>query len=196
MRLMHSYDAEGRLRVIASLAVISVLLVWLFHTGLGAIGFEPQWWLSVPSFPSVFSFLYWAFDRWGWRRGLLKKIGIVRIPDLNGKWEAQIISSYKADGGAYTASIVIQQRWSRMVVSLETVHSQSRSISACLRTDDTPHPELSYLYINEPKATAVDTINPHRGTMVVELKEGVLEGDYYTGRGRGTFGTIKMTRTQ
>lgn len=34
----------------------------------------------------------------------------------------------------------------------------------------------------------------HRGTATLELKRNALEGDYYTGRGRMTFGSIKLTR--
>ena len=117
------------------------------------------------------------------------------IPDLNGIWEGQVESSYQEGRAVYPVSIVIKQRWSRMVVTLETDYSRSHSIAASLRTDDTPNPELSYLYINEPKATAVSTMNMHRGTTVVELKNGILDGEYYTGRGRMTFGTIKLTRT-
>ena len=196
MRLMHSYDAEGRWRVVAFLAGGSVLLVWLFHAGLGVIDFEPQWWLSVPSFAGVFSSLYWVFDRWVWKLRLLRKIGLIGIPDLNGIWEGQVESSYQDGGAVYAVSIVIRQRWLHIAVTLETDYSRSRSIAASLRTDDTPNPELSYLYINEPKATAVSTMNMHRGTTVIELKGDVLEGDYYTGRGRMTFGAIKLTRAR
>ena len=196
MQPMHSYDAESRSRVVAFLAVCSIFLVWLCHTGLSTVEFEPQWWFSVPSFAGMFSGLYWAFDRWVWRFGPLRKVGIVRIPDLNGKWEGQVASLAAEGGGVYAVSIVIRQRWSRIVVTLETQYSRSRSIAASLRTDDVPNPELSYLYINEPKAIAATTMSMHRGTTVMELKDDVLEGDYYTGRGRMTFGAIRLTRAR
>lgn len=188
---MHSYDAGGRTRVTAFLAGGSILLVWLFHAGLGAVDFEPQWWLSVPSFAGVFSGLYWAFDRWVWRFGPMRRLGIVPIPDLNGAWEGQVESSY--DGGIYPVSVAIGQRWLKMVITLETESSQSHSIAASLRNDGTC-PQLSYLYVNEPRATAVGSMNIHGGTAVVELKNGDLEDHYYTGRGRMTYGAIKLAR--
>ena len=191
---MHSYDAEGRWRVLIFLAGGSVLLVWLLHAGLGAINFEPPWWLSVPSFAGVYSGLYWLFDHWAWKFSPLRVTGLIRIPDLNGKWAGHVESSYGGGGVAYPITIVIRQRWSRMVVTLETEYSRSRSIAASVRNDNAPNPELSYLYINEPKASADNSMNMHRGTTVVKLKDDVLEGDYYTGRGRMTFGTIKLTR--
>ena len=91
-------------------------------------------------------------------------------------------------------SLMIRQRWTRMVITLETETSQSRSITATLRSVDAPNPTLSYLYLNEPKATAHEKMNIHHGTTVVELKGSVLEGSYYTGRGRVTYGTVKLTR--
>ena len=193
---MHSYDAEGRPRITAFLAVCSILVVWLLHAGLGAVDYQPQWWLSVPSFAGVFSILIWAFDRRIWRLGLLRKFGAMPVPDLNGKWEGEIWSSYDLNGPGYAVSMVIRQRWTRMVITLETEASQSRSIVASLRSDDVPTPRLSYLYVNEPKAPAPETMNIHNGTTVLELKENVLEGSYYTGRGRTTYGAVKVTRSR
>ena len=169
-------------------------MVWLLHTGLRAIEYQPEWWFSVPSFAGVISFVYWAFDRWVWRFALLRRLGIVPIPDLNGEWAGIVLSSYESDGCGYEVSIVIRQRWTRMVVTLETEYSQSRSIAASLRSNDEPNPKLSYLYVNEPKATARETMNIHHGTTVVELKGDVLEGSYHTGRGRMTYGSVKLTR--
>ena len=189
---MHSYDAAGRPRIIAFLAGASILLVWMLHAGLGVIDFEPRWWLSVPSFAGVFSGLCWAFDLWVWRLGLLRKLGIVPIPDLNGRWDGRVESSY--DGGVYPVSIVIRQRWLKMTVTLEAEQSRSRSTVASLRTDSGTYPELSYLYVNEPKAVAAGSMNIHGGTAVVELRDRVLEGHYYTGRGRMTHGAIKVVR--
>ena len=191
---MHSYDAEGRPRITAFLAVCSILVVWLLHAGLGAVDYQPRWWFSVPSFAGVFSVVYWAFDRWVWRINLLRKSGIVPIPNLNGRWDGTAWSSYDPSGEGYAVSLVILQRWTRMVITLETETSQSRSITASLKLADEPNPTLSYLYRNEPKATAPETMNIHHGTTVVELKGSVLEGRYYTGRGRVTYGTVKLTR--
>ena len=83
-----------------------------------------------------------------------------------------------------------------MTVRLETEQFQSRSLRATFRVGDLPYPELSYLYINEPKAGSHSSMNSHRGTVDLEFKEIVLEGQYYTGRGRMTNGTIHLTCNQ
>ena len=49
---------------------------------------------------------------------------------------------------------------------------------------------LSYHSYNEHSS------NIHHGTTVVELKGDILEGAYYTGRGRMTYGSVKLTRAR
>ena len=191
---MHSYEVEGRGRVAVSLAVASILMIWLLHVALDAIDFQPQWWLSVPSFAGCYSGLHWSFDRYVWRLGLLRKLNLIQTPDLNGQWIGKVQSSYGQDGSVHSVSVVILQRWSKMVLRLETQHSRSHSISASLRTIDLPNPELSYQYVNEPKSDAPGTMEMHRGTATLELIGSGLEGDYYTGRGRGELGTLKLSK--
>ena len=169
-------------------------MVWLIHILLDIVDFDPQWWLSVPSFAGFYSGLYWLYDRSVWKLGLLRRLNLVQLPDLNGKWVGEIKSSYSQGGSAHSVSVVILQRWSKMIVRLESEHSRSWSIVASLRTADLPNPELSYQYVNEPKSNAPGTMEMHRGTATLELTGSGLEGDYYTGRGRGEVGTIKLSR--
>ena len=192
MRL-HSYESEERGRVTVALFAVSILLVWLMDVALGAANFAPQWWLSVPSFGGFYAVLYWLFDNHVWRWRLWRATGLLKVPDLNGNWAGNVESSY-GNGSIHEVTISIIQRWSKLLVRFETGHSQSHSISSTLKVADVANPELSYLYINQPKASAPGTMSIHRGTATLELKGDVLEGDYYTGRGRMTFGSIRLTR--
>ena len=192
---MHSYEIEGRTMVVAAIIGISVLLVWLLDLALGLIDFEPQWWLSVPSFAGCFSGLFWLFDHYVWRLGLLRKLKLFQLPDLDGKWVGEVESSYSQDRRTHSVSVVILQRWSKILIRLETENSRSRSVMAGLRTVDLPNPELSYQYVNEPKSNAPGTMEMHRGTATLELIGHGLEGDYYTGRGRGEVGTVKLRKS-
>ena len=189
---MHSYEIEGRARVAVALAVASILMIWLLHVVLDAVNFEPQWWLSVPSFAGCYSGLHWFFDRYVWKSELLRKLKLIQLPDLNGRWIGEVTSSYSQDGCTHSVSVVILQRWSKILVRLESEHSRSRSISASLRTVDLLNAELSYQYVNEPMSNAPGTMEIHRGTATLELIGSSLEGDYYTGRGRGEVGTLKL----
>ena len=190
---MHSYELEGRGRVVLALAAISVVLVWALDVGLDATGYEPRWWLSVPSFGGFYAVLYWLFDNHVWRWRLWRNAGLLKVPDLNGKWEGQVESSY-GNGSIHEVVISIAQRWSKLLVSFETEQSRSYSIAATLKVVDLANPELSYLYVNQPKASAPGSMEMHQGTSSLELKGSVLEGEYYTGRGRMTYGSITLTR--
>ena len=193
MRL-HSYESEERGRVTVALFAVSILLVWLMDMALSATSFDPQWWLSVPSFGGFYAVLYWLFDNHVWRWRLWRRAGLLKVPDLNGNWAGSVVSSY-GNGSVHEVTISIVQRWSKLLVRFETEHSQSHSISGALKVADVANPELSYLYINLPKPSARGTMDIHRGTATLELKGTVLEGDYYTGRGRMTYGSIRLTKT-
>ena len=190
---MHSYDLEGRGRVYAALAVASLLPVWLLDVAMNAVNFDPQWWVSVPSFAGFFTCLHWTFDRYVWRVGVLRKLGLVGAPGLGGEWVGSVEWSYGKEANR-EISVSIVQRWSKMSITAETEHSQSRSVAASLRDDGGSFPELTYMYVNEPKPSAVGTMNMHRGTAVLKLRGQMLEGDYYSGRGRREIGAITLCR--
>ena len=194
MRL-HSYESEERGRVTAALVIVSILLVWLLDVVLDVANVDPQWWLSVPSFGGFYAALYWVFDNHVWRWQLWRKLGLMRVPDLNGKWTGNVESSY-GNGSIHEVTIFITQRWSKLLVTFETEQSRSHSISGALKVVDLANPEVSYLYVNQPKALAPGSMQIHRGTAFLELKGSVLEGEYYTGRGKMTSGTITLSRVK
>ena len=198
---MHSYEADGRTRVTLALAAVGVLLAWLlgasFAWFLGALlGPELSWLLSAPSMPAFFSAAYWAFDRYVWRLDILRKIGFVNVPNLDGAWKGEVRSSHGGDGSLQSVSVVIHQRWSKMTIRLATEHSRSHSTLAAIKTDDTVNPELTYLYLNEPNQDAQKTMEAHRGTAILELSGEALVGSYYSGRGRREMGTITLERAR
>ena len=191
---MHSYEADGRGRVTFVLVAVGVLLAWLLSAVLDAVDVELSWWVGAPSVPAFFSAAYWAFDRYVWRLGLLRKVGFVNVPNLDGEWDGEVKSSH-GGGSSQPVSVVIHQRWSKMAIRLDTEHSRSYSTLAAIKTDDAIKPELTYIYLNEPKPDAKETMETHRGTAVLELSGEALVGIYYSGRGRREMGTIALKRT-
>ena len=91
-------------------------------------------------------------------------------------------------------SATITQRWSAILIVLATEDSQSRSQVATLRVRDIERPELTYTYLSEPQSRAPEPMQTHRGTCTLRLTGDALEGNYYTGRGRGTVGELKLER--
>ncbi len=191
---MHPYHIEGSGKIAVAITCVSILLAWLLHAVLNAVDFETQWWLSVPSVAGFYSSLYWLFDRYVWKFGILRKLELIQLPDLNGKWSGYVESSYRQGDRTYPVSVDILQRWSKILVRLDTEYSRSRSIIGNLISVDLVNPELSYQYISDPKSNAPCTMEMHRGTAVLELIGENLEGYYYTGRGRREVGVVKLCR--
>ena len=121
-------------------------------------------------------------------------MGLVRIPDLNGRWEGSVDSSYGEKESTQPISLSIAQTWSKIVIRLDSDHSRSYSQTGAIRNLDLATPELAYIYWNEPKSNAVDSMEAHRGTAILELSEPSLTELYYTGRGRREAGAIEVTR--
>ena len=191
---MHSYDVHGCQRVYIAVAILSVPPVWLVALTLELMNVVPEWWMTTPSFGAIYSLFYWQFDRHVWRVKSLHSLGLVKIPDLNGRWAGSVDSSYGANGSMYPVSLSITQTWSKIAIRLDADNSSSYSQTGVIRNLDLATPELAYIYWNEPKHHAVDSMEAHRGTAILELSGTTLTGLYYTGRGRREAGAIKVTR--
>jgi hypothetical protein len=200
---MHTYSTDSRYRVTipAVIGVVSYLIVQYFdllRTLFPSYGILEGW---VPSFGIVMSILFVVFNQWLWRRSVLRRLGIVKVPDLNGTWtgtgktnrpDSEEVEEFEVD-------VMIKQRWRSISIEFETEDSRSRSLGATILTNEGATPTLTYEYLSEPKTTAPETMNMHRGTTTLDYRERdgeiVLEGDYYTGQGRKTYGHLKLLRS-
>lgn len=191
---MNSYVPNNRRRVVSVLLVVSIGLVGAINTVPNTVDFEFQWVVNPFSVAGIFGLLYFMFDRFIWKWHLLRRLDIVTIPDLNGVWRGEIESSHDQDSQPLQASVVISQRWSKILVELETEESHSKSVAASFLTSCSLSPELVYAYVNEPKPKAQKSMEMHKGTARLAFTGQSLEGDYYTGRGRRTIGSIRLTR--
>jgi len=85
----------------------------------------------------------------------------------------------------------------KISICLETQHSKSRSLSASILVEDSNEIVLNYEYLNEPKPKARPSMNIHRGTTRLILSSDFreLDGDYYSGRGRQNYGSLKFKKS-
>ncbi len=120
---------------------------------------------------------------------------MVRVPDLNGNWEGHVLSSYDRHTRQYPVRVRIEQTWSEICISLTGERSRSSSELAGILTKARPV-TLGYVYLNNPEEASPDTMYMHRGTTQLRLGDDptILEGDYYSGRGRQTYGSIRLVR--
>lgn len=193
---MNAYSPSSNKAVTISLLTISIVLTGVMNSVLNAVNLEFQWLISAVSVVGIYRILYFTFDRFIWRWSLLRNLGLIIIPDLNGRWKGHIMSSYHLNNQNYPISVVITQQWSKILVRLETEKSDSKSIAASFLTDDPTSPELIYVYDNDPINMAPESMHAHSGTAKLRLTGSTLRGKYYTGRGRETTGDIVLERSK
>jgi hypothetical protein len=197
---MHPYvtDSKERRAVPPLLVVLSGLTAWGLHAAVEAIGLPNPWWLDMPSLAGFYAVFYRVFDRHIWRLPILRKIGLIKVPEIRGKWEGYVTSSFDKGTDHHAACLEIRQTWTRIRVTLHTDSSRSNSLTAAILTETPDCILVSYEYLNEPAPLATSTMHAHRGTARhifrrVNGKE-VLNGQYYTGRDRGTQGCLHFRR--
>jgi hypothetical protein len=77
------------------------------------------------------------------------------------------------------------------LIAISTAKSISRSCVAVIQVSHPEGPALMYQYENEPLADATKSMHMHCGTAMLRMSTArALDGDYYAGRDRGTFGRI------
>ena len=196
---MHGYaiDSRERVLVVRILFMASALVSGAAAMLIPADLIPMRWLLPIPSIGLLFGVSYWAFDNWLWRWQFLRVMRLIKVPDLSGAWTGTIASSYSGFENNQQVTVKIGQTWTSMVVHLNAVESRSWSVTASLLTNAPEGLVLTYLFDNEPKAESVDTMHRFRGTAVlVSTATGLLEGYYYTGRDRETYGSLKLRRNQ
>ncbi len=198
---MHPYsiDSNERERTVAVLAILAVLLTWLFSLDANPVHIPSYWWVSAPSAMSIFGGLYTLFDKRLWKWSLLQKTGWIKTPDLSGLWEGKLESSfYEAAEHPIPATLRINQTWTRIGVLLETSTSSGRNMTGAIILDELRGPEFTYEFQGDPGALAPDTMHAHRGTarlfLEAEDSDYILAGEYYTGRDRRTLGTLRFRK--
>lgn len=195
---LHTYDLDSRERWNALLALVvpSLLVAYGIFVIAEAAGLSLLWWIvGVPSPLGVMGVLFLLLERWGWRSRWVRTLLRIETPDISGKWtgDAESAGLPKED-----IEILIEQTWMRMLVRAETAESRSASQTASLLLVESNNPILVYTYMNQPKSAARETMHAHQGTSTcyLDLREGRLDGEYYTGRDRKTQGILTLRRVE
>ncbi len=149
---------------------------------------------------TLFGILWTVFDRWLWRKPPF--IAIHGIPDLNGEWEGELISSFKDDSDVNTCCsmmLVVTQTFSRMQCVSHYPSSSSRSAIVGIRecNPKTKSCLLEYSYGNEAGSKSVVDATwerEHLGFSHVRCTANNMNGHYFTNRTPGTKGTFSLHR--
>ncbi len=196
---MHPYQTDGELRtrVFLIAACLSVISARSLSVAVQLLPFNIPWWVEMPSVLGFFGLFIRLFDNYFWRSRLVQSIEPLQIPDLNGVWQTEIRSSHEGFDVSIQASTIIRQTATRMCIALETDRSSSYSVHAALiRTYKLSKFELTYNFINKPKADSLSNMSTHFGTAWLQVHDSseTMDGEYYSGRGRQNFGRIILHR--
>ncbi|MFQ5853803.1 MAG: hypothetical protein ACE5JU_24865 [Candidatus Binatia bacterium] len=204
---MHSYAVEGGDAQILPwwmliLAAFSVGFSYLIHIVIGFEGLglqkfteDSSWLVGPPSALAIFAGLYRIFDNYLWKVRFFRIMLFVSRPDLNSKWEVEILSPPRNTQPGLAGELRVCQTWSKISITLDTNISQSRSLTAAI-THLAPHSiKLTNEYSVDRKVEAPESLQRHVGTnqILIEVEKGKmmrLDGEYYTERNRGNYGDI------
>jgi len=193
---MHTYsvDINERKYILLILAIISIIFSWWFYKILGNYKIALPWWIESPSVLFFYGLLFVVFDKWLWQ--YLKKLNILKTPNLNGEWTGNLKSSFDNHSAEVKSTLKVFQTWTKIKILLTTDQSSSYSEAASIVIDSPEGKYLSYQYINEPKSNAVKTMSIHRGTVRLLFDEKInsLDGEYYSGRDRQNFGSLHFEK--
>lgn len=181
-------------------ALVSALLVFLLLSAVDVaarLGWPvnlPPAALSLIGAGSVYLALYFLFDRFAWKFGPVGRA--LKIPNLAGTWQCEGLRTEKAPPVPWTGTITITQSWDRVRVHLKTAKSGSNSVAAALVCDPVGGHSLMYHYKNEPKQGQAKLKAHHGFAEIVFNADGrTAYGEYFNGRGRNTFGEMRLTRS-
>jgi len=197
---MHPYqiDEDVRTRKILIAVFFSAIITYLLNVVVQYLSLTIPWWIDAPSVMGFYGFFNWLFDNYLWKSRFVQQLDWLQIPNLNGIWDTELKTSHDKFTETYRCHTTIRQTASKISISIVSGTSLSHSVhAAILHTGKFSAFEIVYNYINEPKADSLSTMNIHYGTAwhLISNDGKTLEGEYYSGRGRQTFGSIILKRS-
>jgi len=192
---VHAYatDTTDRKVLPVIIGIIAVAIAVAIHSVLTHWRIVIPWFMDFPSILALYWLLYalWNAVVWRWRVG---PWNLSQIPDLSGSWAGSLTSL--PENRELKCELRIKQTWSAMSLEMRTATSTSWSTMAAVFSKGSPHFGVRYEYTNEPGVLSEPAMQIHKGTAQLRyLPEGNrLKGDYYTGRGRSTFGSLEFAR--
>lgn len=136
----------------------------------------------------------------GWKLSIFK--WLIDVPNLNGRYKGQLISSYRdANGNPVVKDCVLEIKQSASSVHVFAYYgdpganiqsSRSYTVSEQIIKEQNGFFLLYYIFTSEPETTSLQ-LNNHDGTAKFKYFSDIktLEGEYYNRR--SNFGTIKVS---
>ena len=93
---MHPYQIEEKIktRIIITAFVLSIALARIFSLVAENLPIKIPWWIETPSVLGFFGLIIFSYNRWFWKTKFFQSLEWFYIPNLNGIWKAEILSSH------------------------------------------------------------------------------------------------------
>lgn len=197
---MHAYskDEGNKNAALGTLAFLSVAIAMAANWILTQFGVTSAWWFSAPTVASTFGILYLVMDKHAWRWNILRSMGLIDTPMIEGEYVGTLESTYQ--GKSLPIVIAIDQTWNRIAIRFtvtEPKTSTSYSMTAGLAKAGHDIARLTYTYRNQIKPGVADSdMNDHDGTaeLNINFETGSAVGRYYNFRGRQ--GSLNLERSK
>lgn len=198
---MHTYSCpESRVLTYALIGVVAIVVAWAIFPLTSLISW-PEWLVGAPSALGVYALLYAFYDRILWRTRAARSLGLSWVTDVAGRYEGELVSSYKVNdlNVRRPITIDIRQTWTSievaMLVATGSSTSRSRSAMASI-VEEGMATQLTYVYRNKVNpAVADDDMGDHDGAAELLIRpDGSLTGRYFNMRPRA--GTIEAKRVR
>lgn len=175
--------------VFVLLSLVDIAKIWHINANI------PPGVLALCGAATVYLLLYALFDKYLWRFNGIQRA--ISLPDLSGKWTCEGLTVNSDPQFGWNGAVTIVQSWDKIRVRIETENSYSDSQAAALQFDTAAGYRLLYHYINFPKIGRPD-LNAHHGfgELLFSTDLSTASGEYFNGRGRNTYGTLKLTREE
>lgn len=179
---------------IGIISAFSILIVFILNFLLKP--FSYSWYFPLVDslgFVGSYIFIFNLFNNHFWSWPIFKFFKIVEFPDLRGRWEGTISSSYR--NKKILAFLEIRQTFSKIDIDVYCQESQSTSIMAEF-VEENGKLALHHEYQNRPNELAKKTMNIHYGTarLCYFDDKNILKGSYYNVNRfkRGHIGNLKF----
>ena len=202
----YAYSSDERRKWTVWLYRVSLALGLLLGFLLAALGAVlDQLALAIvvqpPATMVLFRTVHNLFETRLWRNTWLRKFGLVNMPNLNGRWQGYVESSFDNKLASKPDSLItrdvtvdIVQTWNQIRISWQANESTSSSNVAAIELLDSCNSELHYLYYNRTRIFSHPNMHAHSGATRLQIGENELTGEYFTDRDPATKGDIHLER--
>lgn len=196
---MHEYSVIGHPRetVIFWIAFVAIVVgptsISLFEAAATSLTGQV---VSITfAVSAIFSTVYFVFNKWLWKLVLFGKV--FSFPNLNGSWtcRGKTLGNDGSTKHEWNGTVVIEQKWDKILISMKTDQSTSRSLSVTCGIKHIPGMgyQLTYHYENTPAINQPE-LKKHEGFCTLIFDEDLCSahGHYFNDPSRFTFGEIHL----